>query len=470
MTPLSNRAVTMWDQEVYWPPRSSNSPGKALRVLLLSLNWSRPKDPRTPLGSAYLYSWLSRRDDLWPKTRIGFLDRSVSTPITEVARDVMTVNPSVLGIGVYVWNNPIVRALLKSLRSRGFSGKIVLGGPEISFATGSIAGEFPGADYFVKGEGEVPFERIVRALLDGKEAEGEGILTPNSFTNEGLAHLSEGTEPVQPHLLPELLPLMVKDGFGRVEFQRGCVFACTFCAFPFRDRVFRQYGMADLRQGLTNLRAAGVRELAILDPVFFLDRARAMTILRALNEELPNTRFEIQSRLEHLDEEIVRQLSKMNALLECGVQTLDPFVQRAIRRGADRQLVDDNLARLSELGIDFEAHLIFGLPYQTLGSLLGDVEHLLRFRPKRLRLFPLLDHRGTELSAQSRTIYKGRLTFSENFPRRIVETEWMSRKTIEAVDSVSLALEEVRTPSMETGAVRALLVLGQPGGKAASPV
>lgn len=440
---------------VYWPKGDPQAGQK--KTVLASLNWHRPKDPRTPLGAAYLYSWLSRSAELSSRMQVGLLDETVLTSAVQVADEVIAADPEVLGIGVYVWNNPAVRELLSGLRARGFGGTIVLGGPEISYGSSELLQEFPEADYFVKGEGEAAFEEILSAVLEGRPAAGAGIFTPQSDSFDGQAHLPPGSVTVQPQSLPELIPLIVKDGFARVEFQRGCIYGCSFCAFPFKDRVFRELDLGSLSADLSRLREAGVRELAILDPVFFVHKPRAMSILRTLAEQLGNTRFEIQTRLEHLDEVLISQLSQMNVLLECGVQSLDPMVEAAIRRRGDHHTIKSSLNLLRDRGVPFDAHLIFGLPYQTLSSLLRDMDFLLAFRPRRLRLFPLLDHRGTELSAQTRTLYRGRLIFSTDFPRQIEETAWMPEVAIAALKQLHLQLEERAEPLKTMAAARTAL-------------
>jgi radical SAM superfamily enzyme YgiQ (UPF0313 family) len=428
------------------PVTVDNAASGGLRVILLSLNWWREEDPRTPLGAAYLYAWLVTRPQLRRKVQVSFVDCPASTPVDRIVGEVLRAQPDVVGIRVYAWNNLEVRNVTRALRERGFTGTMVLGGPEISYASMELTSEFPHTDYLVKGEGETAFEEVVQAVLERRTASGPGIFTPESVSFEGLAHLPPGVDPVQPQSIPELLPLILKDGFGRIEFQRGCVFACAFCAFPFKDRVFRQLGLSTLREDLARLRNAGVRELAILDPIFFMEKQRAMAILLALEEELPGTRLEIQSRLEHMDEETVAQVSRMNVLLECGVQSLDPKVQRAIRRGGRPEVIEANLKRLHDRGANFEAHLIFGLPFQTMESLRKDVVYLLRFRPRRLRLFPLLDHRGTELSTQAKGIYRGRLLFSDSFPRQIEATEWLDREMVDRLKRMHAFFEELRDP------------------------
>lgn len=158
---------------VFWPnPGSSHGNVDETRVLLLSLNWWRPKDPRTPLGTAYLYAWLRSRLRKEEQVRIGFVDHHVTEDCALSVAEVLSVDPKVLGIGVYVWNCQEVREVTRALRARGFQGMIVLGGAEVSYGEAELLEEYPDADYFVKGEGEAAFEEIVRSVLDLNSAFG----------------------------------------------------------------------------------------------------------------------------------------------------------------------------------------------------------------------------------------------------------------------------------------------------------
>jgi radical SAM superfamily enzyme YgiQ (UPF0313 family) len=421
--------------------------GKETRVILLSFNRWRQKDPRTPLGSAYLYAWLVSHLTETDNIMLGFIDRGATEDPALVAKEVLEANPSILGIGVYVWNCEAVRELTKLLRAHGYKGTIVLGGAETSYRGAELPREYPFADYFVKGEGEAAFEEIVRSSLEGRVPHGQGIFSLNSQSFEGQAHLPSGVNPVQPQSLPELIPLITKGGFSRIQFQRGCPYGCTFCAFPFKDRAFRELDLTSLKGDLSNLRGAGIRTLAILDPIFFFNKKRALDILDILGNELPGVSFEIQTRPEHLNEEIIRRLSSMNVLLECGIQTFDHVVQKAIKRGGNREQVMANLRSLMEHKVRFETHLIFGLPYQTLDSFLSDLDHLLSYRPERVRAFPLLDHKGTEMSNEVETKYRGMMSFSASFPRQVVSTKWMPSNEIVALKGIHSFLEDTKDPA-----------------------
>jgi radical SAM superfamily enzyme YgiQ (UPF0313 family) len=396
---------------------------------------------------AYLYAWLVSHLTDETNVRVGFIDHYVTEDTALAVKDVLEAAPAILGIGVYVWNCEAVREVTRLLRVHGFMGKIVLGGAEISYRGKELLAEYPFADYFVKGEGEAAFEEIARSFLEEREPHGPGIFFRTSQNFEGQAHLPDGLAPVQPQSLPELIPLITKNGFARIQFQRGCPFRCTFCAFPFKDRVFRELELTTLREDLSNLREAGIQTLAVLDPIFFYDKERALRILDALQVELPETRFELQSRLEHLSEEIVQKLSSMKVIVECGVQTLDPTVQRAIKRGGNPKKIEENLRLLHEHGVRFETHLIIGLPFQTLESFLRDLGFLLGFHPERVRAFPLLDHKGTELSMEAQSKYQGRMSFSASFPRQVVSTEWIKADEIETLRKLHAFLEETPYPA-----------------------
>ncbi|MFT5460816.1 MAG: hypothetical protein ACI9K2_007336 [Myxococcota bacterium] len=60
----------------------------------------------------------------------------------------------VLAIGVYVWNEAIVRWLLQGLRAGGFQGTIILGGPQISYAPAGVHELYSEADVVIRGYGE----------------------------------------------------------------------------------------------------------------------------------------------------------------------------------------------------------------------------------------------------------------------------------------------------------------------------
>lgn len=72
-----------------------------------------------------------------------------------------------------------------------------------------------------------------------------------------------------------------------------------------------------------------------------------------------------------------------------GLQTFNPlFLKACDREHSPAQTLQD-LENMSELGIDFSADLLFGLPNQTLKHLEEDLEILLKFPPKHVSPYNL---------------------------------------------------------------------------------
>ena len=93
------------------------------RVVLVSLDWTRDKDPRVPLGHASLVAALQSagvdvRALSFPINQAGFREAQVLDALQESTRGLSSEHVDV-GFGVYVWNDRAVRRLLAALRRQG---------------------------------------------------------------------------------------------------------------------------------------------------------------------------------------------------------------------------------------------------------------------------------------------------------------------------------------------------------------
>ena len=172
----------------------------------------------------------------------------------------------------------------------------------------------------------------------------------------------------------------------------------------------------------------GVKEVAILDPIFFRDKERAKLILDKIKRICPEIRFEIQTKFEHLNDELIGMISELNIYLGCGVQTSDPFVQKEIKRLNNNEKMIKNMKLLEEKGINFEVHLIYGLPYQDIQSLQADFKLLNKYTSE-IKLFPLSRLRGTGLDVILGAD-NSEMVFSPIFPREVISTKWINTEDI----------------------------------------
>ena len=406
-----------------------NRPSIDFNIALLGLNWYREKDPRTPLGLATIATYLSLHVKFSDDPRLYFLNYDVRDNLSDALHEILEINPRILGIGVYVWNTKQTGEILQGLRKLGYAGVIVLGGPEITYGDHKLKEEYPEANYFIRGDGEKAFLNVV--LYEAKLADklDSGIFTHESETFEDFATINN-TLMISPFHNPEISSTLFgreEEGFIRWQTQRGCLYRCSFCSFPNGYNRMYEMSLDRIRMDLELFSRRNVKEVAVLDPIFFVHKDRAKKILSMIREICPSTRFEIQTKLEHLDDDLIEMISDLNIMLECGIQTLDSIVQKEIKRRNNKERIAKILRRLVNMKVPFEVHLIYGLPKQTLQSLLRDFSFLQQFTDN-IQLFPLIRLKGTGLDLSIRD--EDDFVFSPIFPREVIKTRWMDQTII----------------------------------------
>ena len=406
-------------------------------VALLSLSWYRRKDPRLPLGMAYIYAGLK---DAFSEGQldIKMIQRDVRENLTSAIHEILNINPIVLGVGVYAWNSASTKLIISSLRELGYNGIIVLGGPEITYGGNELNDEFSESQFFVKGFGELAFTEIIRHLKSGIWSYIPGVYKREEPIRNELADPSVDLR-MSPFGRAELLKELVGDNFARWQTQRGCVYRCTFCAFKMPNNGMAESDLKNVEFELRKIAEISPKNVAVLDPVFFLNGKRSASILEMMNEITPNTIYNLQTRFEHLSPQLIEKINPERFVLECGLQTLDYEVQRRIKRVNNRGKVKEVIESLNAKDIEFETHLIYGLPEQTLESFVSDITTLKEMGCAKLRIFPLSLLRGTEIEIDA---HNGEITFSPIFPKEVIRTKWMNLNQIYHIKELQKYLED----------------------------
>ncbi len=148
-----------------------------------------------------------------------------------------------------------------------------------------------GVNFIVRGEGEITFRDLVRALARGDSAEGiPGVW----FRTDAGFHRNPADRPVSGLASDEIgLPrrdARVLSGYtfmGRqidvVETSRGCTFDCSFCSIiEMRGRNFHRFAIARVLADIRDARDRGARAIFIVDDNVTLDVHRFETLCTAI--------------------------------------------------------------------------------------------------------------------------------------------------------------------------------------------
>ncbi|MET0404812.1 MAG: radical SAM protein [Cystobacter sp.] len=367
------------------------------RVILVSIDWTRDKDPRVPLGHASLVAALrsagrETRAFSFAINRNDFDEELVLRSMIEHVQELDSEQVDV-GIGVYVWNDDVVKRLLPRLRRQGFQGRIILGGPQISYAGSGLERLYPEADAFIRGYAE---EALVALTATTERIQLEGIHWAGQLDRS----LQSRTrlETLASPFLTGVIELSSGQRFIRWETQRGCPFRCSFCQHREAGNRLRRRDipLARLEREMESFVRSGVDDIAVLDPLFNLGD-HALAVLRTLRRLGYRGRLSLQCHFSTLDDEFLDACDGLDVRLEFGLQTIHEREARAVERVNDMEKVRRGMLKLHARRIPFEVSVIFGLPEQTLHSFQETIDFCLRSGVPTLKAFPLMLLRGTAL-------------------------------------------------------------------------
>lgn len=241
-----------------------------------------------------------------------------------------------------------------------------------------------GADSVIGGEFEGPL-----ALLAGAIDRGEAPATVPGVVTEAASAVPvvgkhafvmpdrAGLPALRQYAGFELDGVIVPAGY--VEATRGCHHTCAHCPItPVYGGRFivvpRQVVLADIAAQV----ALGAQHITFGDPDFFNGPGHSMRILRELHARWPWLTFDATIKIEHLLEH--RRLLPELAALGCAfvvsaVESLNPDVLTALRKGHTADAVDEAIALLDTAGIPMRPSLLPFSPWESLESYLD----LLRF-------------------------------------------------------------------------------------------
>mgnify|MGYP001560808206 FL=1 len=406
-------------------------------IILVELPWGRNKDPRIPLGHASLLASLNINTSCNIFSIVECInddDFSIDRIFDRIFKLLQTKkNISTIGFGVYVWSEDTIQQLISRIRELGFIGKIVLGGPQISYCGSTLEENYPQADIFVRGYGEFALASIINH---------QGKIVLQGVHYAGDVDLVEQTQ-VDLEILPSPWLTNVIDInnqiFIRWESQRGCPFKCGFCQHKEAGSrlVKKWFDTSRIQSEIEYFCQQEVQDIAILDPIFNSDQ-RANNVLQHFIDNGYTGRLSIQCRAEMTDDDFIEKASKLNVRLEFGLQTIHNSEGKAVNRNNNISKVETVLKKIAENEIDYEITLIFGLPKQTLASFQQTVEWCLIRKVPVIKAFPLMLLRGTEVEKRKS---EWGLVESDDSMAVVLESNTFSKDDWEMMSQISEALK-----------------------------
>ena len=211
--------------------------------------------------------------------------RQVRNTVNRLVRE---VDPDVVGLSVMTFQRRTAGRIINLVRALNPAVKVVVGGYDPSLA--SEAYEGMDVDFIVRGEGEVTFRELLRALEQGGDF---GRISGLSYragdrwlhNSSRPVHRLEGDEIRLPNRKARVLRgyTLLGRQIDVIETSRGCTYDCSFCSIiEMRGRNFHTYRFERILADITDARDHGARTIFLVDDNITLNVHRFEALCHAI--------------------------------------------------------------------------------------------------------------------------------------------------------------------------------------------
>ncbi|MCK5213786.1 MAG: radical SAM protein [Candidatus Omnitrophica bacterium] len=367
-----------------------------MRVLLINppvLNFRRGKDilpvinnlffNSPPLGIGYIAAVLESEG-----ISVAIIDAAVERlTISELIDRVEKFEPDVIGITATtnLFDSAVETA--RKLKEIFVQEKIVIGGPHVS-ANPQHALSFKCFDVGIKGEGEITFLELVRALKRNGPLEGiSGLILRREnqiFLTPARALISDLDSLPFParHLLPmgRYLP-QPNDQYRLPKVSmitsRGCPYSCIFCDKSIFSNRYRSFSPAYIVSEMEQLiERYGARDIAFLDSTFTVSKSRVEGIIDEMKRRKVKVNWTCTVRADVVTKELLIKMKETGCWrIRLGVESGDEEVLKFIKKGITIQQVVNVANWAHQIGLRPKGFFMIGHAVDTKES----IEKTIRF-------------------------------------------------------------------------------------------
>ena len=306
---------------------------------------------------------------------------------SEIEHELRGFDPCAIGITSWTYNHHISMRILKIAKDRFPNSTTIYGGIHATFTDLNVLRTHPFVDCVVRGEAET----IITPLL--KKIKESGLSKAHLREIDGVTFKIQQKDDRPPliirnpdnHVKPDLndipLPdygLLNREQYRTAPFfhlfgQRGCPYNCAFCAnvnFFGHSTVRRKKAERVIEEIKLVQSLFGNKIFLINDDTFTSYKKYAIELCQALERERFGTCFQVQSRVDRLDDELLEAMGRAQIVyIWLGCESADPSVLRILNKGISPDQIEDACIKVKKHRMDVGGYWIVGCPGETLDSI-----------------------------------------------------------------------------------------------------
>jgi radical SAM superfamily enzyme YgiQ (UPF0313 family) len=267
----------------------------------------------------------------------------------------------------------------------------------------------PAVDFIVLHEPEETLRCLMLELINGRSVSGiEGIgycdelgeqviNLPRSFMD--MDELPVPDRSLLPQGVDYFNPVVKRMPYTTMQTSRGCPGHCIFCTVPaFYGNTYRMRSSDKVLEELENVITRGYREIFFRDETFTAYRKRNVEICEGMIRKNMNLKWIANSRVDTIDKDTMSIMKRAGChMIKFGVESGSDKILRNYKKenSVEQTIRAFTLAR--EVGLDTHAHIVFGGPGETVGTINQTIAFAKTLRASTASFGILTPYPGTEL-------------------------------------------------------------------------
>jgi radical SAM superfamily enzyme YgiQ (UPF0313 family) len=277
-----------------------------------------------------------------------------------------------------------LKRVIEYIRGKYKKATIVAGGPHASACPEECLKM--GADYVVKGEGELVFRDFLEGKLDNR---GLYYYKKGKLVGKGTALVHD----------LDALPLPARDLFGMHNYKRkigvwraahmitlrGCPHSCVYCDKSSVSRMVRYRSIPKVVDEIESLREDGIEAFVFYDDIFTLKKSRVKEFCEAIFPY--GIVWRAWSRADTLTEDVLWSMRWAGLYsLTIGIESGDDEVLKLLGKKVTRKQNRAALKLCKKMRIPVRCSLIYGNPGESKKSLKNTIKLIEETQPDEWNL------------------------------------------------------------------------------------
>lgn len=339
-----------------------------MKVLLINPPYPFEESPTPPFGLMSLAAYILREGiDV---TIEDYIIQPYS--IERVKKLLEKHKPDIVGFTAVTMNVKKTLKILKDYKEVNQSIVTVIGGPHVTFDADNILIQNDQVDYIVRGEGEITFTELIRAIE--KKSSVKDILGLSYRENKKIIHNDNRPLMEDINILPfparHLAPLSKYRALGfpiNMITSRGCPHKCIFCVGSrMVGRNVRYYDVKRVVDEFEMLSKMGFHQINVVDDLFTANKSRCMAICDEILRRGIKQPWGAFARVDTVTRELLLKLKEAGCMGLCfGIESGNQEILDIIKKKTTIEKCTTAVELCKEIGIDPMTSYILGLPGET---------------------------------------------------------------------------------------------------------